>query len=45
MWPCDLRVTKRFKVKVRKCGGLIPTFVEVIGQKLVGGLFAPALLS
>ena len=31
---------KRVKIKVRKFWGLIPTFAEVTGEKLVGGLFA-----
>ena len=30
-------VTKGLKLKVRRFGGLIPTFVEVTGEKLVGG--------
>ena len=30
---------KRLKLKVRKFWGLIPTFVEVTGEKLVGGSF------
>ena len=30
--------------KVRKFLGLIPSFVEVTGEKLVGGLFAPSPL-
>ena len=35
-------VAKQFKLKVRKFLGLIPTFVEVTGEKMVGGgLFAP----
>ena len=29
-------VEKKYKLKVRKCLGLIPTFVEVTGEKLVG---------
>ena len=29
-------VAKRLKLKVRKFWGLIPTFVEVTGEKLVG---------
>ena len=33
-------VAKGLKLKVRKFWGLIPTFVEVTGEKLVGG-FAP----
>ena len=28
---------KGFKVKVRNFGGLIPTFLEVIGENQVGG--------
>ena len=34
-------VRKGLKLKVRKFWELIPTFVEVIKEKLVGGLFAP----
>ena len=36
-------VAKRLKLKVRKFKGLIPTFVEVTGEKLVGrgALFGP----
>ena len=34
-------VAKVLKLKVRKFWGLHPTFVEVIGEKLVGDLFAP----
>ena len=30
-------VAKRIKLKVRKFLGLIPTFVEITGEKLVGG--------
>ena len=33
-------MAKVLKLKVRKIRGLIPTFVEVTGKKLVGGLFA-----
>ena len=33
-------VAKGLKQKVRKSWGLVPTFVEVTGEKLVGGLFA-----
>ena len=33
-------VAKGLKLKVRMCWGLIPTFVEVTGEKLVGSLFA-----
>ena len=32
---------KGLNLKVRKVWGLIPTFVEVTGEKLEGGLFAP----
>ena len=32
-------VAKELKLKVRKFWGLIPTFVEVTGEKLVGGRF------
>ena len=34
-------VAKGLKLKVRKFLGLIPTFAEVIGEKLVGELFWP----
>ena len=34
-------VAKGLKLKVRKFGGLNPTFVEVTGEKLVGGSFYP----
>ena len=34
-------MAKGLKLKVRKFFGLIPTFVEVTGEKLVGGRFAP----
>ena len=33
-------VTKGFKLKVRKFYRLIPTFVEVTGEKQVGSLFS-----
>ena len=36
-------VRKGLKLKVRKFWELIPTFAEVIEEKLVGGLFAPPL--
>ena len=36
-------VAKRLKLKVRKSWGLILTFVEVTGEKLVGGPFWPAI--
>ena len=32
-------VAKGLKLKVRKFWGLIPKFVEIIGEKLVGGAF------
>ena len=37
-------VAKELKLKVRKFWGLIPTFVEITGGKLVvgGGIFAPS---
>ena len=35
-------VTKGLKLKVRKFWGLIRTFVEVTGEKLVGRVFLPA---
>ena len=42
---CGKRVTtnvaKGLQLKVRKFWGPNPTFVEVTGEKLVGGLFAP----
>ena len=34
-------VAKVLKLKVRKFWGLHPTIVEVIGETLVGSLFAP----
>ena len=33
-------VAKDLKLKVRKCGELIPSFVKVTREELVGGLFA-----
>ena len=37
-------MAKGLKLKVKKLCGLVPTFVEVTGEKLVGGgLFAPIL--
>ena len=36
-------VAKGLKVKVRTVWGPIPTFVEVTGEKLVEGLFAPPI--
>ena len=32
-------VAKGLKLKVRKCWGLILTFAEVTGEKLIGGPF------
>ena len=37
-------VEKGLKLKVRKFWGLIPTFVEVTGEKLVGEIFATPLI-
>ena len=34
-------LSKGLILTVRKFRGLIPTFVEVTGERLVGGLFAP----
>ena len=34
-------VAKVLKLKIRKFWRLIPTFVEVTGEKLVGGGFPP----
>ena len=36
-----ISVAKKSKLNVRKFGGLIPAFIEVTVEKLVGGLFAP----
>ena len=33
-------VAKRLKLKAKKFWGLIPTFVEVTGEKLIGGTFS-----
>ena len=38
-------VAKGLKLKVRKFLGLIPTFVEVTGEKLVGWEFLPSILT
>ena len=38
-------VAKGLKLKVRTFWGLIPTFVEVTGEKLVGGVFLPSILN
>ena len=38
---CYAGVGKGLKLKARNCWGLIPTFVEVTGEKLVGGAFCP----
>ena len=35
----DTSVVKGLKLKIRQFWGLIPTFVEVTGKKLVGGSF------
>ena len=34
-------VAKRLKLKVRKFLGLVPTFLQVTVEKMVGGIFAP----
>ena len=36
-----ISLSKGLKLKVRKFWGLIPTFVEVTGEKLAGGPFCP----
>ena len=36
---------KGLKLKVRKFLGLIPTFVEVTGEKLVGAFLPPPILN
>ena len=38
-------VVKGLKLKVRNFYGLVPTFVEVTGEKLVGGAFLPPILN
>ena len=38
-------VAKGLILKVRKFWGLVPTFVEVTGEKLVGDLFGPLILN
>ena len=38
-------VAKGLKLKVRKFWGLIPTFLEVTGEKLVGGAFLKIAIS
>ena len=38
-------VVKGLEIKVRKVWGLIHTFVEVTGEKLVGGSFYPSTVS
>ena len=38
-------VPKGLKLKFKKFWELIPTFVEVTGEKLEGGLFAPPILN
>ena len=40
-----ISVAKILKLKVRKILWLNPTFVEVSGEKLVGGLFAYPILN
>ena len=39
-----INVSKGLKLKVRKFLELTPTFIEVTGEKQVGGTFLPALL-
>ena len=39
------RVAKGLKLNVRKFWRLLPTFVEVTEEKLIGGLFAPPILN
>ena len=34
-------MAKGLKLKVREVWGLIPMFVEVTGEKIIGGLFVP----
>ena len=38
-------LSKGLNLKVRKFWGLIPTFVEVTGEKLVGRPFCPSILN
>ena len=40
-----ISVAKGLKLKVRELWGLIPTFVEVTVEKLVGGLSGPSILN
>ena len=40
-WNFYTSVAKGLKLKVRKFFGLVPMFVEVTGEKTVGGLLAP----
>ena len=42
-WKPYTSVAEELKLKVRKFWGLVTTFVDVTGEKLVGvgGLFAP----
>ena len=41
----NTNVVKRLKLKVRTFWELIPIFVEVISEKLVGGLFLTLQIS
>ena len=43
LWMCEFYTSllKGLKLKVRKFWGLIATFVELTGEKLVGGAFLP----
>ena len=38
-------MAKGIKLKIRKFLGLIPAFVEVPGEKMVGGTFFPPILN
>ena len=38
-WKFYKSVTKRLKLRLRNCSKLIPAFVDVIAEKLVGGTF------
>ena len=37
-------VTKRLKLKVRKFLEIIPTFIEIVGEKVVGMTFLATLI-
>ena len=40
-----ISVANELRLKVKHFGGLIPTVIEVTGEKLVGGFFAPSILN